>query len=632
MRPPLLALIALGFLLSLQSGWAAPGDLDPSFGVNGKTTTFIPNLGSGDPRAYPRQIALQPDGRIIVGGKASSNYTDDFVLVRYNVNGSIDTSFGGTGIVRTDFFGGTDELGGIAIQPDGKIVAGGSAVIQFINNSADSAFALVRYNPDGSLDNTFGTGGKVVTNFRNSLDEGRALLLQPDGKIVLAGFVTQGANTGSTYDFAVVRYNPDGSLDGTFGANGIATTDFAGDGDRAYAAVLQPDGKIVLAGVAFTPAGGSDFALARLNADGSLDSGFNGSGKVTTPFASNFTEFAWALALAPDNKLVAAGWAVNNTVFTGRADYAVARYNQNGSLDPSFNGTGRWTDDIGGVNDSEYARAVTVQPNGKIVVAGSSQEFRIPGYTHTDFAVLRLNPNGTYDSTWGNGGKVYTDFGEFYPPGPSGDSAEAILLLPDGRLLVAGTATPERYRFDFAIARYAGDPTAATMTKAVSRRSHTGDTFDLALPANGTGIESRESGGEHQIVFSFSGPVTVNGATVDGGGSVSGYTTSGSDVVVDLTGVANGRRITVSLSGVNNGSASTSASITFGVLVGDTNGDGVVSAADTLQTRNRSGQLTDGTNFRFDVNRDGAINSSDTLMVRSRSGSSVASVTAAQDK
>jgi hypothetical protein len=196
--------------------------------------------------------------------------------------------------------------------------------------------------------------------------------------------------------------------------------------------------------------------------------------------------------------------------------------------------------------------------------------------------------------------------------------------MPDGRLLVAGTATPERYRFDFAIARYFGDPAAATMTRVASRKLHGGNAFEITLPANGTGVESRESGGQHQLVFSFSGPVSVNGATADGGGTVSGYTTSGSDIIVDVAGVANGQRTTVSLNGVSNGATTTSISVSFGALVGDTNGDGVVSAADTLQTRNRAGQATDGTNFRSDVNRDGAINSSDTLMVRSRSGSSLA--------
>jgi uncharacterized delta-60 repeat protein len=135
--------------------------------------------------------------------------------------------------------------------------------------------------------------------------------------------VTEGSvNTGSTYDFAVVRYNPDGSLDSTFGNGGITTTDFAGSGDRAYWSVLQPDGKIVLAGVAYSGATGADFALTRYNTNGTLDVTFNGTGKVTTNFAGNFEDFGRTMALAPDGKLVVAGWAVNNTTFTGRADYA----------------------------------------------------------------------------------------------------------------------------------------------------------------------------------------------------------------------------------------------------------------------------------------------------------------------
>jgi uncharacterized delta-60 repeat protein len=188
----------------------------------------------------------------------------------------------------------------------------------------------------------------VVTNYRASYDHGNHLLLQPDGKIVLSGFVTEGAvNTGATYDFAVVRYNGDGSLDSTFGNGGIATADFAGSGDRVYWSVLQPDGKIVVAGVAFSQATGSDFALARYNTNGTLDLTFNGTGKVTTNFAGNFEDFGRSMALAPDGKLVVAGWARNNSIYTGRADYAVARYNRTApstprSTAPAMDGRHQW--------------------------------------------------------------------------------------------------------------------------------------------------------------------------------------------------------------------------------------------------------------------------------------------------
>src|SRR3954470_1394584 len=278
------ALVIIFLLTGLQDGVAAPGDLDPSFGMGGKTVTRFFNNG-GIEINYPRAIALQPDGKMIVAGRAYSSQTgDDFAIARYNPDGTLDAGFGSNGLVRTDFFGLTDQAMGVAVLPDGKIIAGGFAVVGFINNQADAAFALARYNSNGTLDAAFGSGGKVTTNFFDSLDEAFAMVLQPDGKIVLAGFVTQGIDNGERYDFAVVRYQPDGSLDATFGNGGKTFTDFAGRGDRAYWAALQPDGKIVLAGVAYGVTTDADFALARYNTNGTLDITFNGTGKITTDF------------------------------------------------------------------------------------------------------------------------------------------------------------------------------------------------------------------------------------------------------------------------------------------------------------------------------------------------------------
>lgn len=619
------AVIAAAILAFHHNSHAAPGDLDPSFGSGGKVTTFLENTGDGDDRAYPNHIAVQSDGKIVVAGKASINYKDDFAIVRYNANGSLDQTFGAGGVVRTDISGLSDEAGGVVIQPDGKIVVGGTTVLGFNNSEADSAFALVRYNANGSLDPTFGNGGKVVTNYLPSYDHGNHLLLQPDGRIVLSGFVTQGSvNTGSTYDFAVARYNTDGSLDSTFGAGGIMTTDFAGSGDRVYWSVLQPDGKIVVAGVAYSQATGADFALARYNTNGTLDLTFNGTGKVTTNFAGNYEDFGRSIALAPDGKLVVAGWARNNTIYTGRADYALARYNQNGTLDTSFNGTGRWTDDIGADNESDYARGVVVQQNGKIVVVGTGPLVRVTGGSHVNWGVLRLNPNGTYDSSWGNGGKVFTDFSEFYPF-ISGDSAEAVTLQPDGRIIVAGTATPERYRFDFAVARYFGDPVAAAApmpVRAFSRKLHNGVAFDIELPLNGRGIECRR--GDHQVFFVFNEPVSVGGAAIQGSGTVSRFTGSGSEIAVDITGAASGETITINLNNVSNGSATGNVSVRMGTLWGDVNGSGGVNASDVSQTKAQSGQSLSASNFRTDVNASGATNATDIGIVRAQSGTALA--------
>src|SRR5262249_19285229 len=173
----------------------------------------------------------------------------------------------------TDFYGNYDAATSLALQADGKIVAAGLAYHAGPVSSSD--FALARYNPDGSLDPSFGAAGKLTSDFFGNWDQANGVAIQPDGKIVAAG--TAGHTTSSsTLDFALARYNPDGSLDPTFGSSGKQTTDFFGNQDSAFGLVIQPDGKIVLAGYAHhgDDTSTSDFALARYNIDGTLDSGF----------------------------------------------------------------------------------------------------------------------------------------------------------------------------------------------------------------------------------------------------------------------------------------------------------------------------------------------------------------------
>jgi hypothetical protein len=219
---------------------------------------------------------------------------------------------------------------------------------------------------------------------------------------------------------------------------------------------------------------------------------------------------------------------------------------------------------------------------------------------------------------------VFTDFSEFYPF-ISGDSAEAVTLQPDGRIIVAGTATPERYRFDFAVARYFGDPVAAaapTPVRAFSRKLHNGVAFDIELPLNGRGIECRR--GDHQVFFVFNEPVSVGGAAIQGSGTVSRFTGSGSEIAVDITGAANGETITINLNNVSNGSATGNVSVRMGTLWGDVNGSGGVNASDVSQTKAQSGQSLSASNFRTDVNASGATNATDIGIVRAQSGTALA--------
>jgi len=267
---------------NLSTSLLKDGDLDATFGNDGKVITDFGGNDSGN------AVALQKDGKIVVAGDSGLYPPCDFAVARYNTNGSLDFTFGIEGKVTTDLGGATDIGNAVALQKDGKIVVAGQS-----DAEGDNDFAIARYNTDGSLDLTFGMGGKVTTDF-GGIDRGLAVTLQKDGKIVVAGFASN--------DFAVARYNMDGSLDLTFGTGGKVTTDFGGN-DSGNAVVLQKDGKIVVAGTS-----GGDFAIARYNTDGSLDLTFGDNGTVTTDFGGNFDR-GRAVALQKDGKTVVAGGA-----------------------------------------------------------------------------------------------------------------------------------------------------------------------------------------------------------------------------------------------------------------------------------------------------------------------------------
>jgi len=158
----------------------------------------------------------------------------------------------------------------------------------------------------------------------------------------------------------------------------------------------------------------------------------------------------------------------------------------------------------------------------------------------------------------------------------------------------------------------------------VSRKLHNSVPYDIDLPLNGSGVESRAGAGSHQVIFTFPGAVSVSSATVEGSGAVDSFTTNGSTVAVNVSGVADAQMITIRLNGVNNGATSGDVTLRMGTLIGDRNGDRTVNVSDALQTRNQSGQATDGSNFRSDMNADGVVNSGDTTIVRSRSGAFLA--------
>jgi uncharacterized delta-60 repeat protein len=283
--------------LGSSSSWALArynpnGSLDPTFSGDGKQTTAH---GQG---SRANAVALQADGKIVAVGTGVS----EWIIARYNPNGSLDPTFSGDGIQTTPF-GAQNIANGVAVQSDGKLVAVGS-------ESVHLDFALARYNANGSLDTSFSGDGKQTTDF-GGYNEAKAVTLQGN-KIVAVGAGLVGFNTG---DFAVARYNPNGSLDPTFSGDGKQTTNFGGD-DVANDVAVQADGRIVLAGVATGGATGNDFALARYNTNGSLDTSFAGGGRKRTNFGG--TDSANGVALQGDGRIVAAG--------SGNADFALARY------------------------------------------------------------------------------------------------------------------------------------------------------------------------------------------------------------------------------------------------------------------------------------------------------------------
>ncbi len=403
---------------------AAPGDLDLAFGSAGKLITTIGGGGA------VRALAVQPDGKLVAAGACLNGGSNDFCLARYNANGSPDTTFGSSGKVLTAIGSNDDSANTLMLQPDGKLVAAGYCL-----NGSSYDFCLARYNTNGSLDPAFGTGGKVVTAIGSGNDLAYALALQPDGKLVAAGNCYNASGTDS--DFCLARYHADGSLDLAFGTGGKVVTQIGNNNDSAYAVVVQPDGKLAAAGTCITDSGFA-FCLARYNANGSLDPTFGIGGKVVTAISSYNS--ASALAVQPDGKLVAAGACSTGS----NSDFCLARYNADGSLDTGFNGSGKVVTPIGSSDD--YAYALAVQPDGRLVAAGTCASSG-----NYDFCLARYNTNGSLDTGLNITGKVVT------PIGSSHDHANALMLQPDGKLVAAG-ACANGNSSDFCLARYQGGP------------------------------------------------------------------------------------------------------------------------------------------------------------------------------
>ncbi|MGB7924513.1 MAG: hypothetical protein WCF57_14825 [Pyrinomonadaceae bacterium] len=415
---------------------AAVGDLDPTFSGDGKQRTTF-GLRSESAHA----VAIQTDGKIVVAGFTFNNMTrSDFAVLRYNTDGTLDTTFSGDGKQTTEVDG-NDFAYGVAIQSDGKIVLAGE-----VGEGGLKGFGLVRYNSDGSLDTTFDGDGKVKTDFGLEA-AARGIVIQPNGKIVLGGF------TFDPFDFAAARYNTNGSLDTTFSGDGKQITNIGSNtDDGATAIAIQPNGRIVLVGSSTGEGEPPGFAVVRYTTTGALDTTFSGDGVLVT--FTGFGSIALAVAIQPNSRIVVGG---NTFTGFGESDFILVRYNGNGSLD---DGTANDTTPhdmfgTGGIvttnffSNNDQVNGLAIQTDGKIVAAGIAAH---QNFTNLDYALARYNVDGTLDMTFSGDGKQTTDFG-----GGNRDEAQAVAIQPDGKIVLAGFLLKNNGDFDITLARYLGD-------------------------------------------------------------------------------------------------------------------------------------------------------------------------------
>jgi len=407
------------------------GVLDPGFGTGGRVTTAT---GPGTAYDTAKSIAVQADGKLVTTGMCWVGIASglDACLARYNLDGTLDTSFDTDGIVTTATAPGDsyDSSNAIAVQTDGKLVTAGTCYMGWMT---DNDACLARYNVDGSLDTSFDSDGRVTTATGPGAgdDMAFAIALQPDGRIVTTGYCEMGGATGQ--DLCVARYNTDGSLDTTFDSDGRVTTGIApGTGyDGAEGIVLQPDGKIVIAGYCnMGGLSGPDGCLARFDSGGALDVTFDTDGRVSTGVAPGTGADSFhAVTVQTDGKLVASG-DCDMSVATG-ADACLVRYNANGSLDTSFDADGSVTTATAPGAGGDYPRAITVQADGKLVSVGQCD---MRGGSGFDTCLARYNADGSLDATFDNDGIVTTATA----PGTGYDSALAVAIQADGKLVTAG--------------------------------------------------------------------------------------------------------------------------------------------------------------------------------------------------
>ena len=388
----------------------------------------------GDSSVLSARAAISSDGKFVLVGDCYSGSALVFCVARFNWDGSLDTGFGMAGKVTTSVGGARDLARAVVIQPDAGIVVAGHCAN--IANPSQNYYCMVRYRADGTLDAAFGANGKVFTLLGVGTSSSvRGVAIQPDGKVVLAGSCRDGA----LYDICAARYDSQGQLDASFGVDGKVLTGISGR-DFGFSLAIQPDGKILVAGAC--AATRFDFCVARYLGNGALDVSFGASGKVVLDVGGD-EDTAYGIAVQSTGRIVVAGTCANGTgSYTSDDDFCLVRLNPDGTLDLSFGVSGKVITVV--AESDDIGISVALQVDDKVVVAGHCFNGRVD-----DFCLVRYDSNGSIDATFA-GGRVVTPIGTYA-------SAYGVTVQGDGKILVSGTCTVLGTS-KFCVARYEGGP------------------------------------------------------------------------------------------------------------------------------------------------------------------------------
>lgn len=417
--------------LSLSS-FSQPGILDQSFGNQGKVVT---NLGVDE---IGRCVAVQADGKILVAGSVEGNgIPADFLIIRYNSDGTVDSSFGKKGRKRFDFKNGSDFANAILVLPDQSILLAGSTADPI--DASNSDFAMLKLTSNGTLDNNFGPNGRLIIDFQGRKDEASGIAITSDGKILISG--TTANTNGSESAFAVAEFNSDGTLNTSFANNGREILGFGLNFATCNAIALQADNKIVLGGTVSNSLGQSNFALARLTPGGVLDNTFGPTGRVSIDFY-NKNDYLNSVVMQ-GSKILAAGITTNDN--NTDADFGIVRVNSDGTLDNTFGTQGKVRTDYNSNYNS--ISQIGLLSDGEIVVSGSVNNYS----TDFGFIIAGYSAEGVLDNSFGTNGFTETYFTN------AAAAAYGMAIQTDDKIVVTGHAQANGGTEDVAVARYKND-------------------------------------------------------------------------------------------------------------------------------------------------------------------------------